>query len=691
MYAFIKKSILLISAIIILIIFFSITSRASTEKILKIYRGRESVSIKDRDGSLITLNQNPEGYYAEYIDVPPSHFLELLLKKEDKYFYYHPGVNPVSILRAVKNYISGNKNLASSTITEQLVKILLSNVNNRTIKNKFKELYYALSLELRMSKKEILTMYCNSIFLGNGTQGITSASRLYFGRLPESLTEDEAAELVKTISNPTNNNPFNFKKSENEISEKKIPESQLPRFLLSEKEKKKLQSDFSNYCHTETEFEFSTPTLSCQASCSITVDRNLSAKLRGILKRNLENLRQKNASNGAVVIIKLPENELLSMIGSPDPNMDFYGYKINMAVRPRPIGSTIKPFIYLKGFEKGLRPYTVVEDKEYKYTIGTGFAFYPKNYDYQYRGPVTLHYSLSNSLNVPAVKVLEYVGIENFNNFLLNDLDFKPVQDLGNYQLGIALGELEMDLLTLSHYFTIFSNEGKLKPLNIISSTNNKSSNQIQISTPPYIHLINKILSDRITGMEQFGEKSDLNLHAKNYAVKTGTSREYHDSWVIGYTPDFLVGVWIGNSDDTPMDAVSGQSGAGIVWHEAMNLMLNSKYNKNTPFNFDAIKEFPTSDGIDYGLPNDDFEKNKNLLIEDNLILNPHDGDTFLLEKNTRIPLKAREGVTWKVNETFLGRGEELIFTPDKIGRYTIEAMAKDKTESIKIFIENKD
>lgn len=173
--------------------------------------------------------------------------------------------------------------------------------------------------------------------------------------------------------------------------------------------------------------------------------------------------------------------------------------------------------------------------------------------------------------------------------------------------------------------------------------------------------------------------------------MKTGTSREYHDSWVIGYTPDFLVGVWVGNSNDTPMDAVSGQSGAGTIWHETMNLMLNSEYNKNTPFDFSLLKEFTTSDGIDYGLPNDDFEKNKNLLAENNLILNPHNGDTFLLEKNMDIPLKAREYAEWQVNGTTLGRGEELIFAPDKIGEYTINATAQNSKESIKIFVETED
>lgn len=442
-----KIIILIILSLLSLLIIFKYISFSVTKKLLAVYQSRESVQITDRHGDLISLKQNLMGYYAEYTDTVPQEFEKILLEKEDKYFYYHPGVNPISILRAVKNYILGNENIASSAITQQLVKILLSNENNRTIKNKLKELYYALSLELNLSKKEILKIYCNSVFFGNGTQGIKSASRLYFGSSPEALTEDEETELVKTISNPSNYNPFVMEHSENGISRPRL-------------DKEKLQSDFLNYCHRETEFEINSMNIDCADSCALTVDQDLGAKLREILKRNLEKLIQKNASNGAIAVINFPKNEIISIIGSPDPNMDSYGYKINMALRPRPIGSTVKPFIYLKGFEKGLRPYTIADDKEYKYTIGTGFAFYPKNYDYEYRGPVSLHYALSNSLNVPSVKVLEYVGIENFNNFLLNDLKFEPVQNLKNYQLGIALGELEIDLLTLSRYFTIFPNKG---------------------------------------------------------------------------------------------------------------------------------------------------------------------------------------------------------------------------------------
>jgi len=671
--------------------------------LLLVYENNQSIEIRDRNNQLIFTKPNPAGYYAKYSDETPEEFKKLLLKKEDKYFYYHFGINPVSSLRALYKYAikEQNSKIASSTITQQLVKILLRNETERTLKNKLTEAIYAISLETHLSKEEILEMYLNSIYFGNSVQGLNQASRLYFDSQPNLLSDEQNIQLLATISAPSNTNPFSIdSKKSNKIKTK--------------------QERFNDYLKNETYFELQSLNIDCQNNCALTIDQELTKNLREILKRNLLSLAEKDAANGAIIVIELPENELLSVIGSPDSTIASYGYQINMAKETRPIGSTVKPFIYLKGFENDLRPYTLVEDKEYKYTIESGFAFYPKNYDYEYRGTVNLHYALTNSLNVPTVKVLEYAGIDNFNKFLLDDLKFSPPQDIENYQLSIALGGLEMDLLTLSYYFTILPNEGNLFPLKVYNDkkdskssvpprqslstedsdekahnfTFQTSTNFLQnkkIADEKYIQLINKVLSDRKTGIEQFGMKSNLNLLQDNYAVKTGTSREFCDSWTIGYTPDFLIGVWVGNSDNTPMNEISGQSGAGAIWHEAMNLLINSEYNKKTPFNFNLIKEFYKDGNIEYGLADDDYEKNKKILENNNLILNPHDQDTFLLEEITQIPLRAREEVEWFVDDKFLGTGKEIIFDVEDFGSYEIRGVSGDgREEIVKVFVEKR-
>lgn len=683
-----SKSLIFLLLTLFLLTYFIFASKRIYNGLITEYAGQKSILVLDRNDEIIILKPNKHGNYADFSSTIPDNLKSEILKKEDKYFYYHIGINPFSVARAIKDYILNDKKLSSSTITQQLVKILLKHEKDRTLKNKIIESFYSICLEAHSNKDKILQMYANSVFFGNGTQGINTASRLYFNLNPNELSVEQARILINSISNPSNKNPFKTMEPEADTI-------------------KNSKSNFQKTYNSETAFEFknfTNPELLDNYNINAkpiktTIDQNLTKNLRDILKKNLQILLKQDAGNGSIVVIKIPENELLAIIGSPDISINDYGYKINMATKPRPIGSTIKPFIYLKGFEKDLRPYTLVEDKEYKYTIESGYSFYPKNYDYEYRGIVDLHYALSNSLNVPTVKVLEYIGIDNFNNFLLNDLKFIPAQDLNNYQLGIALGELEMDLLSLSYYFSIFPNNGILKPLKLsqadnikieeILNTKNNFSQNKKISNPAFVQLVNKILSDRKTGVEQFGENSDLNLFSKDYAVKTGTSREYHDSWTVGYTPDFIVGVWVGNSDDSPMEKISGQSGAGKIWQEAMNLLLNTKYNSLSKFSFDLVEEYHDNNNIVYGLKGDDFKNYKNLLENNNLILNPHNEDTFLFEKNMQIPLKARDETEWLVNGEPVGNGRETIFQPQTTGKYKIESITEDKKEEVIIYIEN--
>lgn len=639
------------------------------KNLLIAYEEGESARILDRNGKEIALLPNKRGNYSRYLDEVPLRFKELLIKKEDRFFYWHFGFNTFSIYQAALSRLGVFERRASSTITQQLVKILLEKEKERNLKNKIIEAFYALSLEIYQPKDKILKMYINSVYLGNKNQGIAEASKDYFGVSAEMLSDGQILQLLATISNPNEQNPD---KPTNERTalflgrNLKLQENLLMDDNLSVRENMENYSRFS-----KSYFEAANFLDKDLKNSGLTLDEEFSQRVRELVKRNIDYLKEKNARNAAVVIVKLPENEILALVGSPDPYSFEEGYKINMSEEPRAIGSTIKPFIYLKTFEKGLRPYTLVEDREYKYITALGFPLYPKNFDYKYRGEVNLHYALSNSLNVPAVKVLEYMGLESFYKFLEEDLGFKPIQDWNNYQLGIALGSLEMSLLDLAKYFTLFPNNGVLRELKIYQS---EVLQEKAISKPEYIQLINKILSDRATGIEQFGLRSDLNLFQKNYAVKTGTSRNFKDSWVVGFTPDFLVGVWVGNADNSPTQAVSGQLGAGKIWADAMELLLNSGYNKKTPFSFDLIEEFRDEENIEIGLKGDDFEKSKNALKENFLILNPHEGDIFLLEKKTKIIMEAKEDVSWFVNQKLLGQGKKIIFAPADKGKYQISA-----------------
>lgn len=700
MMKFNQKKIILVGVILALGILLLLAWNLQ-EDLVKAYQHLESKKIIDRQGKEIAILPNEKGNFSSYLKETPSRFEELLIKKEDRYFYYHFGFNPVSIIQSAFGYLGLGERRASSTISQQLVKILLGKEFERNLKNKIIEAFYTLSLELYKSKEEILTMYINSIYFGNKAQGLAEASQFYFSLSPKLLTDGQILQLISSIQNPSKTNPA-------ELTNKETALTLAKRLNLANQELgitnfDEIKENVENYSHfSDSYFEvqsliknFSEEnqfTSLATSTQTLTLDKELNEKIRKIVQRNIEELASKDVKQGAVIVIKLPENEILAMIGSPDPASFEEGNQINMLLEPRPIGSTVKPFIYLKAFEKGLRPYTLVDDREYKYMTALGFPLYPKNFDYQYRGEVNLHYALSNSLNVPSVKVLEYVGLENFYKFLEKDLEFQPIQSLDNYQLGIALGDLEMSLWDLSKYFTIFPNEGVLREPKIY--LNETKQSEKMIAKAQYVQLINKIINDRKTGIEQFGLKSELNLSQENYALKTGTSRDFHDSWIIGFTPDFLVGVWVGNADNTPTEAVSGQTGAGQIWSEVMELLFYSKYNKKTPFNFSFVKEFNQERNIEYGLSGDDYEKALNALKERDLslILSPHSGDVFILEKNTRIILEAKEKVNWYIDKKFLGYSQNQIFVPEKAGQYQIRAEnSSGNQETIIIFIQGAD
>jgi membrane carboxypeptidase/penicillin-binding protein PbpC len=656
------------------------------------YLKNSSQKLLDRNDELLFSMPNNFGYYNDYLETASAPFKNILISKEDRFFYYHKGFNLVSIFEAMGNKLGLTARQGSSTLSQQLVKLLLKQENQRNVGNKIMEAFYTIALELSNSKEDIMIMYLNTAYFGNRIQGVEAASHAYFNASTDMLTTEQSLQLMATLNNPTNMNPAspdNISKakllaknlkltiSDSYFTDAILAQNNLTKYLLSNKPLLELSGYAKNLPNGSAE--------------KTTLDKNLNEQVREIVARNMDILKTQKAKNASVVVLSLPNNEIVSLLGSPDPSSWNEGYQINMLENARQIGSTVKPFIYLNAFEKGMRPYTLIDDREYKYPISGGFSLYPKNYDYQYHGEMTAHYALNNSINVPAVKALEFVGLKNFENFLVNGLELKPVQPIESYQYGIALGALEMTPLELAHYFTIFPNEGGLKNLKLFSNEflNNQyfPYREKRVAEKNYVELINKILSDRKTGIDQFSAMSSLNLPYPNYALKTGTSHDYTDSWIMGYTPDFLVGVWVGNADNSATDGVSGQIGAGRIWNEIMQLLMNSEYSQNNQFDFTDIAEFQGTNGIEYGLKDDDFEKAENLIKSQDtgLILSPHDNDVFLYEDTSRIVLKAKESADWIVNGENLGNAKELVFKPKKEGRYVITASASGKKETILI------
>jgi len=581
----------------------------------KNYLAAQSSAVVNRNNNILFWRTNTQGYYAPYIDYVPEQVKNLLVAKEDRTFWRHFGINPVSLFKNLISNIGIGQRPASSTITQQLAKILLGNVNRRNFKERATELFAAISLELFESKDQIITEYANSIYFGNRLQGISAASQAYFAVSNDKLSDAQIFQLLAAVSDPNGLNP---------TREENIPRAKI----LAENLGIAIGGDFTTaslarsnladyFAHNAAPFELAEylGKTECNGFLKTTIDSDINKKLRKIIADNLEILGTKKAKNAAAIIISLAQNEVLALTGSPNPDLNQNGYKINMLKAKRQIGSTIKPFIYLKAFEKGMRPYTLIDDREYKYPADAGYSIYPENYDRQYHGLMTAHYALSNSINVAAVKTLEFAGNQEFGDFVQNKLAIPVQQDYKNYQMGVALGVMETDIVNLAQAFTIFPNNGFLRNLKLFD---NNQCNTVfaapqnkTVAKLPYVQMINKILADRVIAQDQFSYASYLNLPASNYALKTGTSHNYTDSWIIGYTPDFLVAVWVGNADASAMEGLSGQLGAGRIWQDVMEMMLASIYNKKTPFDFSKIIEYHDGANIEYGLVSDDYEKAK--------------------------------------------------------------------------------
>lgn len=658
------------------------------------YQSLLSTIIYDRADTPLSVQSNSKDHYAIPLENLPADFSALLLLKEDRYFRYHFGVNPVSTVRAIYRRLIGQPAGGASTITQQLAKNLLGTEQDRTLANKLRETFYSFGLELYFSKDELLVMYANTVYLGNQLQGFESGSLAYFGKPLRETNFSERISLLSTLAYPNSRHPW---QKTNQDFAKALSQQLAPAEIFVYP---KVTSRYS--FQNSAFFELQTLGVECASTCHSTIDTALTAKIRAILADFVAVERARGATNGAVVVLNPQTSEIIALVGSKNPKSIVEGDQINMALMPRPIGSTVKPFIYLEGFAQGLRPYSLVDDREYKYPIATGFPLYPKNYDGQYYGEVTLHQALSNSLNVPTLKTLEYVGLPNFYSFLDQKLHFQPIQSYDNYQYGIALGGLEMDLLTLTHYFSIFPRLGTIAPLRILQNNFRQPDNlppqanitkNETVAEEKYIQLVHAVLSDRLTGVNQFGLKSSLNIEAFDYGVKTGTSRDFHDSWVVGYTGDFVVGVWVGNTENTALNQVTGQTGAGTIWHEVMNLLVNSPYYTNTSLPQNLITLLPITpekNENDWGLPDDIISEHRTRLLEDRLIASPHHGDLFEFFPDSTIPLISHsESLRWTVNGESVGEGQEVGFKPTHSGNYEIVGQAEnsDRREIIQISV----
>jgi penicillin-binding protein 1C len=500
-------------------------------------------------------------------DVPP-HVVHAVLAAEDKRFLRHQGVDWVATARAVTNAItSGHITSGASTITQQLIKIAAR--RPRTLWTKFIESAQALRLEQLWTKEQILCAYLNRVDFGNLNIGLTSAADYYFAKPVADLSEAEAAFLAGLPRNPRKLNPHLA-----------LARAQRRQNIVLRRMKENRWLDSSRYAAATTEplslrlprRQFRAPhftdlvlqqsDISRETELRTTLDLQLNTEVEAIMRERLAQLREHNVQNGAAVVLDNASGDVVALVGSADYFSPGSG-QVNGAWAPRSAGSTLKPFTYLLALERGATPGTIAADVRTSFPASDGF-YRPENYNRRCYGPVTYRTALASSLNIPAVKVLLAGGGPAALHDRLRVAGLTTLNHQAEiYGLGLTLGNCEARLLELTNAYASLARLGEYRPWRVRLDAPNATR---RYSRPELVWQIADILSDNSARTLAFGINSALRFDFP-VACKTGTSTDFRDNWTMGFTPEFTVGVWVGNFDGSPMHEVSGVTGAGPILH----------------------------------------------------------------------------------------------------------------------------
>ncbi len=545
-----------------------------------------SVKFYDRNGKLLqeVLSENSSRSIYTNLNKVSPYFVKAIIASEDKNFYRHDGIDYLAVIRAALQNTKKRKIVSgASTITLQLARMI--NPGERTLIKKIKEAYFAYRLEAGLGKEKILESYINRIPMGGNLYGLEGASKAYFGISSSDLTLAQASFLASIPNSPTRLNPYNnladIKKRQRYVLEKMkeqnlIREDRIERILKEDVSLKPQSASFLT-----PHFVFSlmkTPPPNAQ-NVKVTINLDLQKMVQEQIRRIVKALKPFNVNNAAAILLDNSSGEILAYAGSQDFFDSKYNGEFDGVRALRQPGSTLKPFLYLLAFENGFTPSTVVSDIPTYYRMPTGI-YCPKNYSEEFYGPVRLREALSNSLNVPAVRILAKTGIDRFL-YRLKEYEFYSLdKDADYYGVGLVLGGGEVSLFELARAYMCLSREGSFIPIKEIFEINGEEKKNPQtekiISSPELNYLIADILSDKFARTSEFGFNSVLNFPFP-CAVKTGTSFRFCDNWTVGFTEDYTLAVWVGNFDHTPMQKVSGVSGAGPLFANIMHLLYSEK------------------------------------------------------------------------------------------------------------------
>lgn len=580
----------------------------------KLPRLFQTTYMYDRNGQLIA-EFFPEGRRTWVpIDQISPYLVEATIATEDATFYNNTGIDPRRVVGAfLQNAEAGDVVSGASTITMQLARNLFLGPDKRydeTIDRKILEVGLAQELNRLYTKNEILEMYLNLLNYGNLAYGPEAAAQVYFGKSAADLTLAEATLLAGIPQQPANYNPFdNFEAvrqrqrvvlalmaRHNYLTEEEARAVHAQQFALrnhfavrenTSYRPVNLTPHFSQYVVSQLDRQLGTGyTVRAGFHIFTTLDLEMQEVAQRVVSEQVATLGSRyGLSNAALLAMKPGTAEIMAMVGSADYYNESIAGQVNVTLRPRQPGSSIKPVFYALAMDQNLiSPATVIWDLPVEYPINETQTYQPRNYDNSYHGPVTVRRALANSYNVPIVKLFDAAGIDTMlsgaREMGLSSLDREDTF----YGLSMALGTGEVSLLELSSAFNVLASAGEYTSprsvLNLLDSRGNtlnllSFAEPRQILSPQTAFLLTDILSDNEARQEEFGPNSLLVLD-RPAAAKTGTTTDFRDSWTMGYTKYLVAGVWSGNSDGRPTNGSSGIGGAAPIWNAFMDAVLTT-------------------------------------------------------------------------------------------------------------------
>ncbi len=567
--------------------------------------------IFDRNGILLYRIYKDENRTLIPLNKISPYLVKATIAMEDQNFYDHNGFSLKGIVRAAIANFKGEKiTQGGSTITQQLVKNRLL-TSERTIQRKIRELLLSVLVEGSYSKTQILEMYLNQVPYGGTVYGIEEAAWYYFNKSAKNLSLAESALLAglpaaPSIYNPYGPNPELVYQRRNEVLRRMVEEkfitpqqaykAQITKLKFREHIIDIKAPHFVMYVKKMLAQKFGEEKLS-QGGLQVitTLDYNLQTQVENIVRDEIKKIKHLNINNGASLVTNPKTGEVLAMVGS----VNFFDFtndgQVNVTLRPRQPGSSIKPLTYAVALEQGMTLSTRIKDAPVVFRSAGSQPYKPTNYDGKYHGNPSIRESLASSYNIPAVKTLNQIGIDNMIN-KAEEMGITTWQDRSRFGLALTLGGGEVLMSDMAVLYGTFANQGKKVALDPILEVKDSHGQVLyqnscyeekcegkQVLDQDVAYLITSALSDDIARSPAFGRNSVLHIPNQEVAVKTGTTNELKDNWTIGYTSDKLVAVWVGNNDNSRMSYVaSGITGASPIWNKIMRSLLSD----NNPHKF---------------------------------------------------------------------------------------------------------